>query len=248
MYNRHLLQIEHTVAEYQAILREEGNVWYIPSLAKAPEYTIARCPFCQHDNTERLDTYSLERWHRRIGGGTIGEVMSHCGHFALAGAFVNFQGSEPTGLNGEFPAEVPYVIGHLLERGLCQAVIHALPICRIDEHDQFIPAYTAFLVTHFSQHERKFIREKVVGFNVDFVEEGLAIELIDPPPGYEQWYDLAHWVERGLLWWVDAGDPALPIRTGDSAAMPYKNIAGRMLSHQFLLYAGPSYRYNGPRR
>jgi hypothetical protein len=247
MYNQHLLQIEHTVAEYQTILQEKSNVFYVPWLEKAPIYTIERCPFCDQENTEKINIYSLRGWGSRFDGGAIGKAVFHCEHFALTEAFVNFHGNEPPGLWDMFPPEVSHVIGYLLDEGVAQAVIHALPICRI-EHDQLIPAYTAFLATHFSQHGPEFIHRKVVKFNVDYVEAGLVVELIDPPQGYEQWYDLASWVARGLLWWVDAADPALPIRTQDVAAFPYQNIHGRMWSHQFLRHAGSSYQYRGPRR
>ena len=38
------VEIERTVAEYQAILQEKSNALYTPWREKAPVYTIARCP------------------------------------------------------------------------------------------------------------------------------------------------------------------------------------------------------------
>lgn len=247
MYNQHLLKIERTVAAYQAILQEKSDARSIPWREKAPIYLLATCPFCLQPNTEKMDTHSLRGWWFNFAGGDIGRKVFRCDHFALTEAFVHFHNQEPAGLWGEYPAEVPHVIGYVLEEGLAQAVIHAVPICRI-EQEQFIPAYTAFLVTYFARQNPKQVRERVIKFNIDYVEAGLAIEIINPPEGYEHWYDLAAYVARGELWWVDASDPALPIRTHDVAAFPYQDIHGRMHSHEFLPQAGPSYRYTGPRR
>jgi len=43
--------------------------------------------------------------------------------------------------------------------------------------------------------------------------------------GEPHWADLTRWVAAGQLYWVDASDPELNIKTHDVAAFPYKGLS-----------------------
>jgi hypothetical protein len=119
--------------------------------------------------------------------------------------------------------EPPYVIGHLLESGRCRAVIHALPVCRI-ESGIFVPRYNLILISYFSKNPKEAVRD-VIRFNLDWYDpESIVLEMPIIPPGQEHWADLLHWVAAGQLYWVDGTDPELNIKTDDVSAFPYKEL------------------------
>lgn len=227
MSNLHLLQTELTVEEYERLITQID--WSSPVILRQfPAYVIARCPFCLALNVERLDTYSVRLWSI----GSLGHaafdhraVDDHCEHFALVQTFFHFHNIWPAEAWGMLGPEVPHVIGHLLESGRCLAVIHSLPICRI-EGNAFMPRYTLFMVGYFSEQPEE-AYQAVINFNAPYVEPGVAWPFIAPPEGCEQWWDLPRWVSAGQLFWVDGDDPGLGIRTHDSADFPYGHIKGR---------------------
>lgn len=99
----------------------------------------------------------------------------------------------------EFYTSVPYVIGALLDTGLAQAMIHALPV--IDcERNELIPRNTIFMISYFFQKP-----PKAIDILKEYASAQMGDEVYDPglyvPPKREEqtWYDLAYWVEQGLL-------------------------------------------------
>jgi hypothetical protein len=244
MFNQHLLKLELSVEEYRKFCDQDTHakvLQFNPVWFNLPAYMIARCPFCQEENVERLNTYSLAQWdntqwsNRASFDATL--VIHHCPHFVMVQSFINFNGLDGWGARGSFGPEVPYVYGHLLEKGLCLAVIHALPICRIED-DAFVPRYTLFLVSHFSDRPDEARRARRA-FNAEYVniEEALPA-IILPPYTCQHWWDLRQWVAKGQLFWVDGTDPALGLRTGDLDAFLYGDIAGERTKRRF--WRGPS--------
>ncbi|MEZ4589958.1 MAG: hypothetical protein R3D55_02250 [Chloroflexota bacterium] len=179
------------------------------------------------ENVEKLDTYSIQRWETGMGKAAFSSrgIVNFCKHFALTQTFFHFHDIWPTEANGRLGPEKPHVIGHVLENGFGRAIIHSLPICRI-EKKQFVPRYTLFLVTYFSEQPEICYRA-TIAHNADYVEPGVAWPFIAPPDGCDHWWNLNYWVEREQLFWVDANDPELGVRTGDVASFPYGNIEGR---------------------
>lgn len=229
MVNLHLLQRNLTVEEYnQEIMLSirENSEWQ-----RLPTYVIARCPFCSTKNIERLDTYTIRRWRGRID--PVSDhvfyhslVSYHCPHFALAQIFFDFHNNlEFDKIRGSSIAgkTKPYVIGHLLESGRCQAVMHALPICRI-ENDTFVPSYTLFIISYFSERPKE-ARRDVEKYNQYWAAAGEATLYLPLQFGDSYWADLPRWVAAGQLHWVDGDDPELNIRTHDVSAFPYGNIS-----------------------
>ncbi len=235
-FNLELLKIELSPLRYIWLKDSVRNPeTYFPGL---PTYTIARCPMCQVENTEKLDTYSLRQWpgvNAYQGKSVWGynAIERHCEHFALVQAFVNFHGRPPTETLSTFGPEVPHVIGHLLEHAPldCQAVIHALPICRLERQMprfwprwSFVPRYTLFLVSYFSPRPKD-VHSRAMSFNAPHFEPGYGRAFYALPDGRAHWWDLTKWVEAGQLHWM-AG-PHLDLYTHDVEAFPYGGIEGR---------------------
>lgn len=228
MYNLHLLQSKMTVHEYEEIIAKIN--WHNPApfFHQLSDYVIARCPLCLLESIEKLDTHSVKLWNLRSLGHAVFDsrtISYHCKHFALAQPFINFNNIWPGEARGQFGPEVPHLIGHLLENTQCLAVIHTLPICRI-EGDNFIPSYSLFMISYFSEQPKK-AYDSVIAFNVDYVEPGIAWPFVAPPDGCQNWWDLNQWISNSQLYWVDADDPELGIITGDVNSFPYGNIEGR---------------------
>ena len=130
-------------------------------------------------------------------------------------------------MGGElFPPEVPFVVGFLLEQRTCRAVLHALPVCQI-EQGRFVPRFSMFLMTYFSETPEAAYRELVAFASRSSGAEGYAGDFRLPPAGNDSWWNLRPWVEAGSLFWVEAHDPDLGLRTQASDAFPYGEISGR---------------------
>ena len=249
MFNQQLLQIEMETHEYEIIV---ANVdWSNPAsfLNQLPKYVFACCPICLAENTENLDTYSVKLWDLRYHHAVFDSraIGFHCQHFSLTQPFIHFHNIWPEEASGQFCPEVPHVVGHLLESNLCEAVIHALPVCRI-ENGKFVPRYTLFIISYFSEQPGK-VYDSVIAFNAKHVEPGVAWPFIAPPDGCDHWWDLNHWVEKEQLFWVDANDPELGIRTGDVASFPYGNIEGRTWPYLHTFpYPLPKPKKNNPHK
>jgi hypothetical protein len=243
MFNQHLLKLELSVDEYRKFCDQRTRIEIVqfnPAWFNLPAYMVARCPFCREENTERLNTYSLAQWRHTQwefqASFDSKLVIHHCPHFVMVQSFINFNGLKARDAHGSFGPEVPYVYGHLLEKELCLAVIHALPICRIED-DAFVPRYTLILVSHFSDRPSEADRA-ISDFNAEYMDIEALMAIILPPSTCQHWWDLRQWVAKGQLFWVDGTDPALGLRTGDLDASPYGDIAGERANREF--WRGPS--------
>lgn len=233
MFNSHLLQLDLTVTAYQAVLPYRLSFDRKQYLDRLPAYTTARCPFCLAENVERFDTYSVRAWSRGFEGKSVFDpqaVIHHCPHFTFVEPFFNFHGLWPDEAKGLFGPEVPHVIGHVLERSDSLAVMHALPVCLIKD-DAFIPSYTLFLITYFSESPEN-VRRATTAFNMNYTDEPYS-----PSPFLagcrKNWGDLPYWVSTEKLYWVDGETPTLEIRTNTISDFPFQNITGRKYAHRF---------------
>jgi len=247
MFNQHLLRLDLSVSEYEALggrLGRRVEAYY----AALPAYLIARCPLCGLENIERLDTYSLREWpgmNLLKGTSLFGHhaVVRHCEHFALVQRFLNLRGVQLDEIYGTVKGpEVPHVIGYLLEPGpfpvphaidyilrkedfYCHAVLHALPVCR-PESTHFEPAYNVFIVTYFSENPNN-TRKVVRAYNTFYRDPRTPPMFWEPPDGHETWWDLRRWVQAGRLHWIDGSESNLPLRTRAVTEFPYGELEGR---------------------
>lgn len=190
-----------------------------------PTHTTGRCPLCGVACTEQIDTYSLQDVD------ALGELykpfkqFSSCGHFAGEQGFVHLNGVIPDDVyHGN--SEVPYVMPSFLpDEPQSYAVMHCLPIYR-PEKTRFIPRHLLFVVTYFSQAPRVLQQQRdEVRFQPDMKPLPCMYTWIEARGDKSAW-DLAQWVRKGKLWWLDLDRDELPLRNGPVGEFPYANIQG----------------------
>jgi len=240
MINLHLLKLELGIGTYLVLSKRSYRQ---ENLHRLPKYIIAICPICNKNNVDHLDTYSVVSWDKGHGSQAFGYgEVDHCEHFSFTQPFIHFHNIWPEDARHMLGPEVPYVVGHLLESNLCLAVIHALPICRI-ENKEFVPSFTLYLLTYFST-EPESAYNSLISFNIKYIEPGTIEAFIIPQKGYENWWDLSYWVSTGKLYWMDASDKKLALKYKDVDNFPYSGITGRRYFHTFPYPYPPAWAHN----
>jgi hypothetical protein len=172
--------------------------------------------------SERLDTYSLEHWLLGVTDTVyISDLRSTgCLHFTGVQTFINLHGQTPTEIDYfKFKPEAPFILpDYLPDYPLSYAVMHSLPICRI-ENNVFVPAYSLFIVSYFSNEPNELHHRSSPAGRCDGP--------VSRPYTFKKDWDLLPWVEAGKLWWLDLERDDLPLKTGSVADFPYANIEGR---------------------
>ncbi len=245
-----LLQVLTTPAEYQHLLSTQRQYWSgadIPANAPywrvVPIYTYAECPFCHTRYSEPIDTYTLLGWG-------IGELsatlyasrtkfhnLPFCTHLLGIQVFMNFHHTAPYELElfanawGEVPYLTPWFF---VENQTTYAILHALPICR-PETDQFIPRYTVFALTYFSEDPQEILREHIRAEDAAHAPDSDYWPDTVHPPGdalRHGLYYLSKWAAAGHLGFLDFTETSLPLRIGPNLAWPalYDSIQGKRFS------------------
>jgi hypothetical protein len=209
-----------------------------------PQYTFARCPICGNCYTHSADTYSLRGWNasndRLLALYRYVPYQPLCAHFLGIHEFMNLHDQEPSELGylansaGEVPRLTPWFLPEDIPSF---AVLHALPICRI-EAEQFVPAYTVFILTYFSENpglllERHYQTEAERGrgdpeyypgfFSLPGLTRNYDEKLSAP------YYELDQRADRGQLGWLDYTRADLPLCLGTGKRLPgiYRHVEGR---------------------
>ncbi|HMA37655.1 MAG TPA: hypothetical protein VKY74_24590 [Chloroflexia bacterium] len=214
-----------------------------------PEYSYAQCPLCGQRYQGPADTYSLYGWetiplylNSRLYVGTNFPITAPCPHYMGVQRFINLHSVAPlemTRLYNEC-GEVPYWTPKFFPADIPgYAVLHALPICQTEE-DRFIPRYTLFLLTYFSQ-DRRTLRARLLAQLKERPTDDQWPEPLTPAgPSAKSMhkaggYDLAYLVAQGQLGWLDVTQPELPLRIGAREILPplYQNITGRRHAYKW---------------
>lgn len=214
--------------------REEVETYW----RRLPTYLFARCPLCGAEYTSVADTHSLLEWV--ISGARYQFTFSAyfqkegCTHFTGVQSFINLNGYFPTevdNFNGEC-GDIPIVMPELLlDEFQAGAVIHSLPICRV-EGNEFAPRYSLYTVTYYSDAPGE---ARPRSYNLRFPEgvkddgdSGFPVLFDSSGRSYREPLvgDLRYWVERGKLHWLDLDDPTLPLKSGPANEFPYAGIQG----------------------
>jgi hypothetical protein len=182
---------------------------------------LARCPICGGTVREAVDTYSLNGlgWRNRqpdgYGWRSGGFYKADCAHVQIVAYGINLNGLLPDDVTQwvGIGSERPYVMAPLLELEDTCAVIHALPVRRAGERSSGY--YTLVFTTYFTANVAAF-RAATRSFHREYT-------LLVPGLGD---YELRPWVARGKLFWLDAGDPLLPLRQKPPGAFPYGHMQG----------------------
>jgi len=240
------LQITFTSEEYQALEQDdktttsdtEKEYWL-----RLPNYLIARCPLCGADYHERLDTHSLDRPSQNptakptyINASKYQSIG--CSHFVAVTSFINLNSLLPTEqkLFTCYMGDVPTLTPTLLPDDIPSiAVMHSLPVCRI-EGNAFVPRYLLYMITYYASDpatlwQRRRAEMQAIADARTAAGEDVAMHITRVATSYlckrqPESCDLAHWVARGKLQWLDLHSRALPLRQGPVEDFPYKNIQG----------------------
>jgi len=249
-----LLQFHCTPDEYRRVIA--AHIGWSGGIARGdadaeywqiiPTYTYACCPVCHTQYSEPADTYSILGWASyNFSLKNLYVLTGHdptkepCPHFLGMHVFLNLHDEQPTEIKymknntGEVPYITPWNFPEDLES---YAVLHALPICRIEDNE-FVPRYTVFILTYFNRDLESLFRH--------FAAEAKAKGVKDDPEYYpatvwppgtvdtkqynESLYDLAEWAERGQLGWLDVTKPDTPLCLGTGMQLPemYQRIEGK---------------------
>ena len=209
-----------------------------------PVYVLARCPICGGRVSEPVDTFSLSGlgwWLSESSGfGWLGRRISQarnlkaliapreggpsyraeCEHARAVTYGVNLHGIIPDDVQMTEYIVIgsgrPGVLRPFMERAGSYAVVHALPVGRLDDV-AWQPRYTAYFVCYFAEEAGAF-------------EESLAPQdwygdkFVWP---YDQMdYDLVPWLEKGKLFWIGPEGEGYPLQQGPVGEFPYGNVEG----------------------
>ncbi len=216
------------------------------SLEKLPVYVMARCPFCQTEYKTVFNTYTLGRGESSGSGDQFGSPLNErCAHFLAIHAFLNLNGLFPLEESRSFhnDYDVPFVSPLFLPDEVpSYAVMHSLPICRI-ENGQFVPRYYLYTLTYYVPENyvswKKTIPSYPQKFRHGIISDRRIAEIKANNLHWEQflyfpfqarqhpeWWDLPLWVRRGKLLWLDPHSPNLELKSGPVEDFPYANIQG----------------------
>lgn len=212
---------------------------------KLPTYLLARCPICRASVTEPIDTFSLSGigwWISEPRGfGWFGRPLkgvhemlrplatsclpepgyrAGCEHAQAVIYGVQLNSILPDDLKSVgmvvIGSERPGVLRPFMEREGSRAVVHTLPVGRLDEA-QWRPRYTAHFVTYFSPDPGAF-RQSLASrdwYSTDFVWPYVELD-----------YDLTAWLEAGKLFWLGREEEGDPLLQKPAEEFPYAGMDG----------------------
>lgn len=239
-----LLQIKFEVEEYRKLIEQFGEnllrAGTTDYLNRLPQYLIASCPFCHVPYIASFDTHSLMPnmfYPTNFRSLFRDDAKEHkCRHFVAVARFIN--------LNGELPQEyarwhnslgdVPVVVPILIKEDYEAAVIHSLPICRV-EKDDFVPRYVVYITTYYSTSVDKTIKARRAELaSLPNIDNDILTLLDGSFAAREEPIvkDLAHWVRIKKLYWLDLQTNEL--KTGALNNFPYDSIDGVGKSYHYI--------------
>ncbi|MBE7553949.1 MAG: hypothetical protein HS126_23025 [Anaerolineales bacterium] len=221
--NRPELEKMDKVQYQQSLLRQE----YFHRL---PVHLLAQCPYCGTHILQPVDTFSLMGFYPLLnvtelyrGPGWVSDppFWQHCRHFVVVTFSVNLNNLTPDDL--PFWAlrrkwlkmdSAPRVMVWPLIAGQTSAVIHALPVGRLDE-PELLHSYTIYFITYFADDQTNLYSEEM-WVPADFrrpATDGVYYDL-----------DLIKWLEAGRLFWLNPDKFERTLMRGPVEVFPYANI------------------------
>lgn len=208
-----IAQRQTMAKERDALVREYGE--------RLPFVPLSRCPFCGGVLEYPLDAEGLDGpwWYK----GDLTEFPSPhgCKHFRVLLGAINFDSMSPAEakVNGEVLAGpgVPFVVPRMLaEVPHMKAVISSF---------QMPPGYQCYPAAYFSENplhgallHQSWGRQAYQVRNAEGAYEGWT-------SANDQWdFDLQPWIDKGLLLWINPGDPAHTLQS--QPPCPYVNLPG----------------------
>ncbi|MBN1878017.1 MAG: hypothetical protein JXA33_27595 [Anaerolineae bacterium] len=223
--------------------------------SKLPTYLLARCPICGGRVTEPIDTFSLSGigwWISESRGfGWLGRARKHvtdvfrplggerfpepsykaeCAHVRAVCYGVNLNGMIPDDIKPAsrviIGSEKPGVLAPFMEQAGSFAVIHTLPVGRLDDI-KWQPRYTAYFITYCNANEHAYLKSLTPRDPYDRLEFFWPYELMD--------YDLETWIRAGKLFWLGPEAEEYPLQNKPVSGFPYANmdgLVGRWAAHR----------------
>lgn len=209
---------------------------------KLPRYLFARCPICSAEYTSAADTHGLFKWRTSLDSGVVarGEALfvaeyqtGNCSHYGGIQTFINLNGNLPVEVNSLHNdcGDIPLITPELLTCDTVVAVMHSLPICRVEDN-QFVPSYSVYSLTYFAQDPEKVrqhaLAKKYPNFKPD--PEGYSPAYLYDDSSRLKYEPLAgnlhHWAQQGKLFWLDLNISTLPLTSVSVTEFPYANVQG----------------------
>jgi hypothetical protein len=232
------VQFEIVWKQFRRLTQEYRN--------RLPIHKLAQCPYCGTDILQPVDSFSLMGFDPDLNATKLygGEPewsspapRQRCPHSLCATLSVNLNGLGPDDLRGWMLWDktllldsVPYVMVWPLIARYTSAVVHALPIGRLDDEEP-IHRYTAYFTTYFAGD----------GTNLHTKEMWVPNDVGGPAMGLVQVdIDLLKWVRAGRLYWLDPDDTSRLV-AGPPEAFPYANVEPK--GWYYILEGG---RVDGP--
>jgi hypothetical protein len=235
---RHL-KITFTLAEYRAIIQNSqyqrpggfskfkagDDYWN-----KVPWYLISRCPLCGAVYTEQLDTHSLLGWKAYPDFWEFVYATpqrTDCRHFLAVQLFINLHGVVPYEKRYfSNQSEVPYVMPVFLPDDIeSYAVMHSLPICRLED-EEFVPRYSLYTLTYYSTDLHAMWDRRRAEYRGEDYGHFPKLHTWRRARDTPEVWDLALWVRKGKLLWLDLEQDDLPLKAGPVEEFPYADIEG----------------------
>lgn len=183
-----------------------------------PRLPLSRCPITGLVQFHTFDPCGLDGlwWNSRSPARPLRERIPPCQ--AITGAVRITPPVETFPFLAKPGPGAPFVIPRLLEPPGVQAVILGLPCGR----------HQAFAIAYFAPGEGEGIEwPNDWGTNERWAEGGTGPGGWTEAPDFdEEWdFDLAPWIERGKLLWIEPGDRSLELRR-TAAGCPYLGLDG----------------------
>ncbi len=213
--------------------------------SKLPTCLLARCPICNGQVTEPVDTFSLSgtgwwisesrgfgwlgRAHRYVtdlstplGGERFREPSyeAECQHVRAVCYGVNLNNIIPDDIKPIgwviVGSEKPGVLVPFMEQEGSFAVIHTLPVGRLDDVE-WQPHYTAYFVTYCNADPDAYLKSLAPRDPYDYA-------FLWPYDWMD--YDLEGWVKAGKLFWLGLEADGRPLRQEPVDAFPHSAMDG----------------------
>lgn len=200
---------------------------------RLPIHLLAQCPYCGTHVLQPVDSFSLMGcdasllcdqgvhfygsdwdWYENV------PPRQRCPHTLCVTRSVNLNGLHPDDVAGwmlspkwgSMYSEPSVIVWPLIAR-CTSAVIHALPVGRLDDGEP-IHRYTAYYVTYFASDDT----------NLRTEEMWVPTDLGEPATGAVQGdRDVIKWVKAGRLFWLNPDNPGQLVRV-PVEAFPYSDV------------------------
>lgn len=230
-YNTPEERLNSPEARQMKPLREQFILFIHEYRRRLPIHLLAQCPYCGSRILQPVDSFSLVGFYgffnaAELYHGSSAWVVSQsprhrCKHAVVADFSVNLNGLTPDDLPNWMVRmkslgldSSPLLVVWLLVARRTSAVIHALPIGRLDDPEP-VHRYTAYFVTYFAGDDTNLHAEEM------WVSDDVGRPAVG---GAEVDDDLVKWVEARRLFWLDPNDPEHPLARGPVEAFPYADV------------------------